>query len=171
MPPTMSRIACAAAIFLLLAAGASNAQSGSGQGGTDTASSSHTISFSFGDYDVISTIYVFLTSGNQQTTCVLEISSIERRTGGLLPLPVPVSLDLLYRAAIDAHHQEGDFPCDDVTFDASLSGDANLSSIIFTLLSLLHLSDHWIYSVECGGAGEDPLISFLDYLGGSLLLE
>lgn len=133
--------------------------------GQDT--TEHTISFSFGDYDVISSIYVFLSSGTQQATCTMEVTSIQKR--GLLGwlLPSPISLDLLFRSAAQQHHAQGHIPCnvvvDDIPLTASLSNPQGLQSILFTVFSLLHLNDQWGYSVQCQQGG-NPLISFLTFL-------
>lgn len=170
MPPSICPIICTAVLLLFFTVGTPAQAQDSDS--TEQDSTCHTISFSLGDYDVISSIYVFLSSGNQAPSCRVEILSIRKRGGLGWLLPTPLSLDILFKEAMNRHYEQGHLPCDqtpDALSVQTLVNDSNgLSSILFTLYSLLHLGDVWNYSVDCSG-NNGLLISFVEFLDESLL--
>lgn len=171
MPHIISRIVCTAIFSIMLPASILTAQSISGPDGIEQEPGCHPISFSFGDYDVISSIYVFLTTGGQQATCYLRILSLEKRSRLGFLLPPPLSLDLLFKEAVRCHYRDGHIPCvptpNAIVLHAAVADPDKISCGLLDLLSLFHLYDQWVYDLECQWE-QTPRISFTEFITESL---
>lgn len=98
MPPRFLRVAFVSILALPLWLSAATALTLLDEFPSDNPDEEETIVFNVDDYEVISNIYVFLTSGGEKEYQIL-ISLNYNGSGGGVP-PLPCSLDHLYRSAI-----------------------------------------------------------------------
>ena len=164
MPPGKIRLIWLALICIASAGSAANAQSNLQELFAQSAEETETITFRVEDYDVISSIYVFLTSGDEREhRLVLSLESVEASGGANAPLPC--SLDSIFRSAILKACSDGLLGsiCDPdnngpifIQIETYIENNSNGPP----LSSLPVEADQkvWTYKISCIGPNSDPQI-------------
>ena len=152
MPPGKIRVIFFVILSIFCASITVNAQSNLNQWLADSADVVETTTFRIDNYDVISSIYVFLTSEDERRYwLVLSLEPVE--TGGGENVPLPCSLDSLFRRAIYSGLSSGSLPGSEQNPPVCIQ----VHSIVETgenasLLSLLPDDANlkvWTYSIVC----------------------
>lgn len=162
MPPKSIRVTLFVILIILCSSMSMNAQSDLHQWLADNADETETTTFRIDDYDVISSIYVFLTSEDEKKHwLVLSLEPVE--TGGGDPAPLPCSLDNMFRTAIIEAIADGNIPGAGQSLPLILKVrtmiEAEEDSLLLPLLPDEANLKVWTYSFLCLNLNIPPILT------------